>query len=73
MSAPEIVGEHPETPLVITVAEAAERVGVSDWLVYRLIQQGNFPHRRLGRRIVIPVHALERWIDQSDPTQISTP
>lgn len=59
--------------LTVSVAEAAERVGVSDWLIYRLIQQGNFPHRRLGRRIVIPVHALERWIDQTDHTPISTP
>lgn len=54
--------------LVITVAEAAERVGVSDWLLYRLIKQGDFPHRRLGRRIVIPVRALEQWIEQTDQT-----
>lgn len=59
--------------LTVSVAEAAERVGVSDWLIYRLIQEGNFPHRRLGRRIVIPVRALERWIDQTDQTQPSTP
>ncbi len=68
MTAPEPVRDRPEEPLVISVAEAAERVGVSDWLVYRLIQQGNFPHRRLGRRIVIPVHALERWIDTGQNT-----
>lgn len=61
------------TDLTVSVAEAAERVGVSDWLIYRLIQQGNFPHRRLGRRIVIPVRALERWIDQTDQTPIDTP
>lgn len=59
--------------LTVSVAEAAERVGVSDWLIYRLINEGKFPHRRLGRRIVIPVHALERWIDQTDQTPISTP
>lgn len=60
--------ERPGAPLVLTVAEAAERVGVSDWLIYRLIRQGNFPHRRLGARIVIPVHALERWIEQTEQT-----
>lgn len=49
--------------LVVSVAEAAERVGVSDWLLYRLIKRGDFPYRRLGRRIVIPVHALEQWIE----------
>lgn len=59
--------------LVLTVAQAAERVGVSDWLIYRLIKQGNFPHRRLGRRIVIPVHALERWIDQADQPTAAAP
>lgn len=61
------------TDLVLTVAEAAERVGVSDWLIYRLIKQGNFPHRRLGRRIVIPVHALEQWIDQTDQPTAAAP
>lgn len=68
MTAPEPIDERSEAPLTVTVAEAAERVGISDWLVYRLIQQGSFPHRRLGRRIVIPVHALERWIDSDQTT-----
>lgn len=72
MTAPEPV-DHAEAPLVLSVSEAAARVGVSDWLIYRLIQQGNFPHRRLGRRIVIPLHALERWIDQTDQPTAAAP
>jgi excisionase family DNA binding protein len=59
------------TDLVLTVPEAAARLGVSDWLIYDLIKKKKFPHRRLGRRIVIPVHALERWADDTDTAATS--
>jgi excisionase family DNA binding protein len=46
-----------------TVAEAAERLGVSRWLAYRLIAAGHLPHVRLGeRRIVVPDQALDEWM-----------
>lgn len=48
-------------PLLISVVEAAERVGLSKSTVYELIDAGRFPHKRVGRRILVPVKALERW------------
>ena len=40
--------------LVLSIAEAAEALGVSDDLVYELTERGDLPCLRLGRRKVIP-------------------
>jgi excisionase family DNA binding protein len=50
--------------LLISVPDAAQRCGLSDSLLYYLIQQGQFPHIRVRRRILVPVKAMEEWIDQ---------
>ncbi len=44
---------------VMTVDEAAAALGISRGLAYQLVRQGDIPSLRLGRRIVIPRHALE--------------
>ena len=48
--------------LVLTVAEAARLLCISRNLAYELIRQGQLPHVRLGRRILIPRFGLEEWI-----------
>jgi excisionase family DNA binding protein len=47
----------------LSVAQAAEELGVSRSYAYELIHEGILPHLRLGRRIVIPVSALDRMLD----------
>lgn len=49
----------------ITVEEAARRLGIGRSLAYSLIREGALPHLRLGSRIVIPVSALQRLLDQA--------
>jgi excisionase family DNA binding protein len=44
--------------LVVTVSEAAHLLGISRTHAYELVARGELPHVRLGRRIVIPRHAL---------------
>jgi excisionase family DNA binding protein len=51
-------------PLLISVPDAARRCGLSDSLIYYLIQHGQFPHLRVRRRILVPVKAMEEWIEQ---------
>ena len=46
-------------PRVWTVGEAARVLGISRAHAYELVARGELPHLRLGRRIVIPRHALE--------------
>jgi excisionase family DNA binding protein len=45
--------------LTVTVTAAAELLGISRSLAYELVASGELPSVRLGRRIVIPVAAIE--------------
>src|SRR4051812_43133386 len=48
---------------VLSVAEAAELLGVSEWLVLQQIQKGELPHKRCGRRIVLSRERLLAWLN----------
>ena len=45
--------------LVWTVAEAGLLLGISRAHAYELVARGELPHLRLGRRVVVPKHAIE--------------
>jgi excisionase family DNA binding protein len=49
------------------VAEAGQVLGVSRSYAYELVRQGQLPCMRLGRRIVVPVRALEALLDTANP------
>jgi len=49
--------------LVLSIAEAAEALRVSDDLVYELTERGELPCLRLGRRKVIPARAIQLMVD----------
>ena len=53
--------------LVLTVPEAAEVLGISRTTGYALVANGELPSLRLGRRLVIPIRALEELLGQCDP------
>ena len=55
--------QAPELRATLTVAEAAELLGVSPWLVQRHVASGVLPAARLGRRIVISRARLLAWLD----------
>lgn len=48
--------------LVLTVEEAAERLGVSRGLGYAAARNGEIPVIRIGRRILVPRGALEAML-----------
>jgi len=50
--------------LTVTVEEMAEIVGVSRPTAYDLIHKEGFPTVRIGRRIVIPLDSLKRWLEE---------
>ena len=54
----------PEPRATLNVAEAAELLGVSSWLVLQQFPQGNLPHKRVGRRILIPRTPFLAWRDE---------
>lgn len=51
--------------LTYDVAEAAKVLGISKSLLYREIQNGTcqLPYHRIGGRILIPIKALELFIN----------
>jgi excisionase family DNA binding protein len=46
----------------ITVAEAAQRLGVSYSSIVRAISRGELPAIRIGHRTQIPTHVIDRLI-----------
>ena len=48
-----------EERLVWTVEEAARLLGISRAHAYDLVARDELPHLRLGRRLVVPKHAIE--------------
>lgn len=63
--------EHRRSPLddlagkaTITVEQAASVLGLGRTAAYEAARRGQFPTRRLGRRVVVPVPALLEWLGE---------
>ena len=51
--------------LVYNAAEVAESLGICKPEVYQLFKRADFPSVKLSeRRVVVPVDALKRWLNQ---------
>ncbi len=64
------------TPYAMSPADAARWIGVSRSTIYRLIQSGEIPTVKVGRRTILPTHHLEAFIERKDtsrPKQSATP
>lgn len=62
------VGEGAEQvtgALVFTADELAGLLGVDRKTVYEFATRGEIPCRRLGRRILFPRAAIERWLAEA--------
>lgn len=53
--------------VTITVEEAARILGVSRGSAYEAVHRGEIPTIRIGKRLVVPVAALERMLG-AEPT-----
>jgi excisionase family DNA binding protein len=51
--------------ITLTVEEAGARLGISRTLAYELVRRGDIPSIRLGRRVLVPVRALELMVTPS--------
>lgn len=54
--------------LAVSVADAARRLGVSPRTVAALVAQNELYSRRIGRRRVIPIRALEEFLNRDHAT-----
>jgi len=53
-----------EAPNVFTVCEVAKILRIGKISAYQAIAKGEVPSIRIGRRILIPRHALESLLNQ---------
>jgi excisionase family DNA binding protein len=49
----------------MTVTEAAAALGISRGLAYQLVARGDLPALRLGRRLVVPSHAIDALLGEA--------
>lgn len=57
--------------IAISVKEAAALMGVSPPLVYELINRDDFPSFTVGKRRLISVAGLHKWIENQAQNQSS--
>jgi excisionase family DNA binding protein len=50
--------------LLLTVEEAARRLGIGRSLAWRLVRSGELPSVRLGRLVRVPERKLQAWLDR---------
>ena len=70
---PEHEADHPSTrdPFpeitdhVLKVDDVAKLLRLSTWKVYESIRLGEIPSIHVGRRVLIPTHALRGWLSNS--------
>ena len=51
--------------LTLSISEMAQSLNVSKPTAYRIIRTPGFPVVLFGRRKVIPVEALKKWLEQN--------
>jgi excisionase family DNA binding protein len=61
-----LMTERPDENLTLSVDEAARLLGISPGLAYGLVHRGELAAIRLGRRILVPRHAVEALVGQPD-------
>ena len=55
---------------MITVPEAATRLGISTSKAWELSRSGRLPVVRIDKAVRVPVDALDRWIaDNTEPSR----
>jgi len=56
--------------LVMSVPEAGEKLGISRTQAYLMVRRGVLPVIKLGRRIVVPVPALMKMLENAGTKEI---
>ena len=59
--------QDPKPPVLRLTAsadEVAEMLGVSPRTIFKLTKTGEIPHKRLGSRIVYPLDAIKRYLNE---------
>ena len=55
---------YEDLPLMLTVPEVGEVLGISRASAYELVHSKDFPSIRIGTRIIVPKDKLIAWINE---------
>lgn len=55
-----------DRPIAVSVKRAAAMLGLSHWTVRAYAKSGKLRVSRLGRRVLVPVAALEKLVKESE-------
>jgi excisionase family DNA binding protein len=55
---------------VLTVAELTTTLALGRSTIYKLINKPDFPKIRIGRRVLIPVDPLKKWLEMNIGTVV---
>lgn len=58
-------GEAMEGRLTLSVEETAKLLGIGRNLCYDRVKTGEIPVIRVGRRLLVPRRALEKWLEEA--------
>ncbi len=58
--------------LAYSIKEASEATGLGRNVLYQLVRSESFPSIRVGHKFIIPVQALERWLQDQVGAGIDT-
>ena len=57
--------DYSELPLVLTVEQVKEILGIGLVQTYNLIHREDFPKKQIGRRIIVPTQAFIKWLNSN--------
>jgi excisionase family DNA binding protein len=69
-AAPKARSEAADRPMLVSIERAAGLLGIHSRTVYRMLADKELPYVKLGRRTLLSVTSLDRWIaDHEVPAQ----
>jgi len=54
-------------PIAVSVPEMATRLGISRSLAWRIVGEGVIRTVRIGKRVVVPTDAIDKFLAGSNP------
>jgi excisionase family DNA binding protein len=58
---------------LLSVDAAAKKMGVSRYAVYRWCQRKEFPHLKLGHKVLIAASVVDSWVENQMKQNASVP
>lgn len=57
--------------ITLTVKEAADYIGVSKDLIYKLVRENDIPNVRVANRILFRKIAIDKWMQEKEQRSFS--